>query len=152
MKTAARVSDEDIAKEVLRIQEAEGVCTAEAFVDAARNEGSPLHALFDWDDAVEAEMWRRHKARTIIGRVKVTLNETRTPAYVSVTLSQGGSQKRGYVPVEQAMSDEDLRSQVFRDARAGLQGWRNRLSAFSEAESAVAALDSAIGFLRAGGE
>ena len=142
-----RPSDDDIAKEVLRIQERDGVCTAEAFVDEARDESSPLHALFDWDDRAEAELWRQHKARSIIGRVKVVINGTRTPAHVSVTVTTDQTRKRGYVPIERAMSDDDLRGQVFRDARAGLKGWRNRLTAFSEAESAVAALDSAIEFL-----
>lgn len=140
-------SDDDIAKEVLRIQERDGVCTAEAFVDEARDEGSPLHSLFDWDDQAEAELWRQHKARSIIGRVRVTINGTRTPAHVSVTITTDQTRKRGYVPVERAMSDDDLRAQVFRDARAGLNGWRNRLGAFSEAQEAVAALDTAIEFL-----
>lgn len=150
MTTVSEPSDEDIAKEVLRIQQRDGVCTPQAFVDQARDETSPLHVLFDWDDQTEAEMWRRHKARTIIGRVKVTLKNgaVRTPAHVSVTIVHSGERKRGYVPIEVAMSDDELRDQVFRDARAGLTGWRNRLAAFSQAESAVAALDSAVEFLK----
>jgi len=142
-----RPSDDDIAKEVMRLQERDGVCTAEAFVEEARDEASPLHTLFDWDDQAEAELWRQHKARSIIGRVKVTINGTRTPAHVSVTVTTDQTRKRGYVPLEVAMSNEDMRAQVFRDARAGLKGWRNRLMAFSEAQDAVAALDSAIEFL-----
>ena len=142
-----RPSEEDIGKEVLRIQERDGVCTAEAFVDEARDEASPLHSLFDWDDQAEAELWRQHKARSIIGRVRVTMNGSRTPAHVSVTITTGGTSRRGYVPLEVAMADDDLRAQVFRDARAGLKGWKNRLKAFSEAQEAVAALDAAIEFL-----
>jgi hypothetical protein len=90
-----RPSDDDIAKEVLRLQERDGVCTAEAFVEEARDETSPLHSLFDWDDQAEAELWRQHKARQIIGKVKVTINGTRTPAHVSVTVTTDQARRRG---------------------------------------------------------
>lgn len=141
------VSNEDIAKEVLRIQERDGVCSPAAFVDAAQDPDSPLHSLFEWDDTSEARHWREHRARQIIGRVKIEVNGTRTPAHVSVTVTRGDGQRTGYVPVEVAMSDEELRAQVFRQAAAGLDGWRRRLSAFREAEHAVALIASAISML-----
>ena len=140
----AHVADEDIEKAVLIIQERDGVCTPAAFVEAARDETSPLHALFDWDDEREAQQWREHRARQIIGRVRVVLNGTRTPAHVSVTVTTSGGARRGYVAVESAMSDRDLRSQVFAQAAAGLNGWRTRLSAFNEAADAILLIGEAI--------
>lgn len=80
------VSNEDIAKEVLRIQERDGVCSPAAFVDAAEDPASPLHSLFEWDDTSEARHWREHRARQIIGRVKIEVNGTRTPAHVFASL------------------------------------------------------------------
>lgn len=141
------IDQDDVAKEVLRLQERDGVCTPAAFVEAARCEDSPLHSLFDWDDAAEAQLWREHRARQIIGRIRVDLNGTRTPAYVSVVVTKGERQQ-GYVPVEVAMDDDDLRRQVFAQARAGLKGWRSRLGAFHQAADALSHIDRAIESLR----
>jgi hypothetical protein len=136
-----------VAKEVLRIQERDGVCTPAAFVEEAQDETSPLHDLFEWDDTVEAQKWREHKARTIIGRVRIVVNGTRTPAHVAVTITQGERTRSGYVPVEVAMSRDDLREQVFAQAIAGLAGWRRRLAAFQEAADAVSLIGEAIDLL-----
>lgn len=141
------VKNDDIAKEVLRIQERDGVCTPAAFVDAAEDPASPLHSLFEWDDTSEAQQWREHRARQIIGRVRIEVNGTRTPAHVSVTVVTGGDERHGYVPVEVAMSDADLRSQVFRQAASGLAGWKRRLAAFQEAADVVQMLGDAIDLL-----
>jgi hypothetical protein len=144
-----RISDEDIAKEVVRIQERDGVCSTAAFVDAARDPHSPLHHLFDWDTNANSERWLRHQARTIIGRLRIVKDSPSTPVFVHTNIIRDGERREGYVPTEVAMTDTELREQVFREARAGLSGWRNRLAAFEEADAAAAveALDVAIGLI-----
>ena len=52
----------EIAQELERIARSapDGVLTPSAVVESARDEGSPLHDKFEWDDGVAAEAWRRY--------------------------------------------------------------------------------------------
>jgi hypothetical protein len=144
------VRESEIAKAVLFLQERDGLCTPAAFVEYSRDEDSPLHSLFPWDDEVAAELYRIHKARHIIGRVKIQLSsDISTPAHVHVTIKRGdGTIQNGYAPIEVAMSNEDMRRQIFAEARAGLNGWRKRLAAFNQAVGAVNLIAEAIEQLR----
>lgn len=60
--------------------------TPKMVVDDARNPESPLHDLFDWDDAVAAERWRITQARVVLRRVSLVIVvqdlEVRTPMFV----------------------------------------------------------------------
>jgi len=55
-------------------------------IEAARDENSPLHSCFEWDDSAAAAQWRMEQARELIRRVRieVTVEETtiRTVQYV----------------------------------------------------------------------
>lgn len=113
----------------------------------------------DWDEyfegrvddrlhPIEVELWyRRSPAARDKSQREVAALVEQAGGRVSVTVTRGDGQRTGYVPVEVAMSDEELRAQVFRQAAAGLDGWRRRLSAFREAEHAVALIASAISML-----
>ncbi|MCV7076714.1 hypothetical protein [Mycobacterium szulgai] len=142
---AKTTSDTEVTKVVLRVQERDGVCTPAAFVAEAADPASPIHDLFDWDDTSAAHRWREYQARVIIGQVRIEVNGSRAPAHVHVTVTRGdGQRKQGYVPLETALGDDELRAQVFAEARAGLGGWRNRLAAFNQAAQAVTAIDQAM--------
>jgi hypothetical protein len=54
-----------------------------------------------------AELYRIHKARHIIGRVKIRLNDISTPSYVHIKRGDGTSQN-GYAPIEVAMSNYEV--------------------------------------------
>jgi hypothetical protein len=47
----------------------------------------------------------------------------------------------GYVSTLTALSDEELRQQVIRDALRGLQGWRARYGQLEELRGIIAAID-----------
>ncbi len=40
------------------IEKRDGTLTKAAIVDAARSEDSPMHGMFEWDDAVAGELYR----------------------------------------------------------------------------------------------
>src|SRR5210317_675994 len=67
LKKKARAEIEKMAKR------RRGKITPQQVLEAARNESSPLHSFFDWDDDVAAESWRLHQARTLIKSVKVEI-------------------------------------------------------------------------------
>lgn len=150
MTAAPEVDDStvtEIEKVVLTLHHRHGVCTAEDFVEAVADEDHPLHDHFEWDDTAAAHSWRKHQARLLIRRVNIELAEGRAPRFVHVTITRDGGRKDGYVPLDSAMSDEEMHSQVLREAQAGLTGWRRRLTGIKGADAARAKLDEAIGLL-----
>ncbi len=140
----------EIAEALRRIgkDDPDGLVRPEAVVEAARDEASPLHPYFEWDDTEAAHQYRLVQARKLIVRVGVTRVE-QPPKYVNVVITRpDGSARRGYVPTERAVVDPDLFAQVCADARRGIAAYRARLSAFTEARKAVGALDAALNELR----
>src|SRR4051812_1463795 len=61
-------------------------------VDAARDDESPIHDYFEWDDVVAAEEHRRQQAREMVRSIEIrvigasgTVHETRGYENVAVT-------------------------------------------------------------------
>jgi hypothetical protein len=103
-----------------------GRITPEDAIDDARDEDSPLHSAFTWDDSEAAHKQRLHEARTLIRSVRIStvVNQTvmRTIAYVRDPSKAGD--EAGYVATSVLRTDEDL-------ARAAL------VEEFSRAASAL---------------
>lgn len=63
-----------------------GILTPDDVVMDARDESSPLHAFFTWDDTEAAHQFRLDQARTLIRNVKVevttTTNRVAAPYYI----------------------------------------------------------------------
>jgi hypothetical protein len=76
-----------------------GVLRPRDVVDTARNEKNPLHDMFEWDDSVAAEAFRRHQARQIIVKVTYAPQKDAEPIQVYVSVStdrdeDGGGYRR----------------------------------------------------------
>lgn len=90
-------------------------------VEAARDEDSPLHGYFTWDDSEAANQYRLEEARRLLRVFVVTeLREVGdTRAYVSLTTdrrAEGG----GYRILADVMDSEELSAQMLADAMADL--------------------------------
>lgn len=109
----------------------DGICTAEALVDAARDANSPIHGEFEWDDTVAGEEWRREQARRLLRRIVIHRPEQRD-RYVPVTVTRPGVRRTGYMPASEAFSNPELRSQVLAEAMAGVRGWIKRYRSLQE--------------------
>lgn len=116
--------------------------TAQTFLDASRDEDSPTHDLFEWDDAVAAEKYRLNIAGCVIRAIEVTRvpvdepatkevtveateqnDQTYSRAYVNVNKSQG-FQPANFVPVVRAMSNSEMRAQVLQNALDELEAYK----------------------------
>lgn len=87
-----------------------GRLIAQAVVDDAKDESSPLHAHFTWDtDKAAAERWL-DQARTLIRSVEITFRtETtvvRAPYFVRDP--EAGPKEQGYIAVKALRTDVDL--------------------------------------------
>lgn len=127
--------------------ENEGLITVDAVLDAARDEDSPLHRHFEWDDSKAAENHRRWQARTLIARCRITLEsrpDTLVRAFVSLPSDRVA--KRGYRMMVDVMQDQDQRAELMQDMRARLAYWTQQ-SAMLDApvRKALENLSTAVG-------
>ena len=107
----------------------------EELVESARDEDSPVHDLFDWDDSEAGEKWRVHQARNHINRLRVKIRRIATPtkAMHAVQITRrDATQTRGYAPATTVASVEDLRRQTIDRAWLEIIRWRQRYSDYRE--------------------
>jgi hypothetical protein len=103
--------------------ETEGRLTASNVVETARDETSPLHSHFEWDDSAAAEEHRKEQARRLIRSVKIRVETNqqiaiRAPAYVSPP------QTDTYVAIGKVRHDPDM-------------AWRTVVAEIARAEAAL---------------
>lgn len=119
-----------------------GLIEPEMVVDAARDERSPLHPHFEWDDHAAAEEHRKGQARELVRSLTVDISRSnieQKSVRAFVNVESGG--ERGYVSTFTAMSSEDLRRQVLADAFGELEAWRARHAELSELARIFSAID-----------
>jgi hypothetical protein len=125
-----------------------GVLEPEHIVEAAKEESSPMHPHFTWDDAEAAEQFRQGQARELVRSLTIDIShsklETR-PVRAFVNVETGG--ERGYVSTKTAMSSHELRKQVIERAFAELEAWRARHAELSELARIFAVIDETRGLL-----
>lgn len=126
-----------------------GVLEPGHIVEAARDESSPMHPHFIWDDAEAAERYREDQARDLIRSLTVDISRSNVeppkPIRAFVNVETGG--ERGYVSTATAMSSEDLRKQVIARAFGELEAWRARYAELTELGRIFSAIDETQGLL-----
>lgn len=126
-----------------------GVLEPGHIVEAARDESSPMHPHFQWDDAAAAELYREDQARELVRSLTVDVSRSNLeskPVRAFVNVETGG--ERGYVPTMTAMSSQELRKQVLERAFAELEAWRQRHAELSELARIFSAIDETRPLLR----
>lgn len=115
-----------VRERIVALQDENGRVTPAMVVDDARDVNSPLHRLFDWDDASAAEKQRLHTARQIIVSVKVVVTTEHVSFKAPLMLRDPASPPReqGYVSLVALQKDAVA-------ARAAM------LTEFHRAESAL---------------
>jgi hypothetical protein len=83
---------------------------ARYMVDDARKPSSPLHDLFEWDDAVAADQQRISRARTLLRTYKIDIRTDHkvitSVAYVRNPIA--AHRQQGYVHINKLRSDREL--------------------------------------------
>lgn len=133
---------ERIKRELQRLVDQHGgICTPEQVVEAARDEESPLHDQFDWDDSEAGHKWRVHQARNLL-RLQVEIvkgsNET-VRAFVSLTTDRKIS--GGYRTLSDVREDEAMFQQMLDDAMAELRVFRRKYAALKALQPLFETID-----------
>jgi hypothetical protein len=148
------IKTESIRAALLALYEAhEGMLSARAVVEAARDDSSPLHGEFEWDDDEAAEQYRLAQAGMLIRRVKLTIIKTH-PKTKKVTAEitrqfqanpspQAGSRERGFDTIEEMLGDSNKRAALLAMVLKEMQSYRRRYAQLSELADVWAAIDFA---------
>ena len=112
-----------------------------AVVEAARDETSPLHDCFTWDNSKAAHQFRLIEARKLI-QVHVTILAGSTETVQAwVSLHDDRQSGGGYRPIGVVMSRKTMRDSLLRDALADLETWRRKYSTLKKLAGIFAAHD-----------
>lgn len=122
-----------------RLRSKRGKFEARDIVRAARPKSSPIHRLFDWNDAKAAEKWREIQARDYVRHLVVVVEHNGREDTMPVAVSFGAG--KGYVATEQAMSSTTLRAVLLKQALAEAEAWRDRYRHLAELSSVFEALE-----------
>lgn len=119
--------DHDAIRAEIERLKSDGVIRPVDVVEAAREESSPLHDWFQWDDSEAAHQYRLIQARNML-RVYVKVADSDNEpvqAFVSLTTDRvkaGG----GYRAMVDVLSDETMSAQLLQDALTQLNNMRQK--------------------------
>jgi len=120
-----------------------GRLESEMVVAAASDEGSPLHAAFEWDDRIAAGAYRIEQAKYLIRSIEVVMETPGDAKPVRAFVSVVRDEDRSYTSVSHALADPDLRQQVLLNALRELEAWRHRYAELVELANVFAIIDEA---------
>jgi len=126
--------------ESLLAKSADGKLHARDVVDTARDEDSPLHDFFDWNDSTAAESYRIWQARVMICRIRITKDPASAdprPVRVFINLMPDRHEGGGYRLLDSVLSDEEQRNALIRTAIMEISAWRARYAELTELATPV---------------
>lgn len=140
VKIDAQAAGEEM--EAIRVRN-NGRLDTGAVVEAAKDDASPLHDHFEWDDQLAAGAWRNEQAGHLIRCITVTLDKQNgESAPIRAFVSVKRDEDRSYTSVQHAMTDAELRAQVVQAAWAELQAWRQRHAELIEFSKVFAVIET----------
>ena len=137
-----------VGAEVEKIEKQKGEVTAKDLVNAARKEDSPLHKLFEWNEAVAAENFRIHQASVILCTLSIVQTDTPEPtvvrAYMNVADDADNPTRRTgtFINTHDAFMDKEKRDLILRVAIRELQELKRKYSVLSELAEVFRAIDN----------
>lgn len=121
--------------------------TASEIVEMASDPAKESHALFEWNDSIAANEWRKEQARLVMRNLKVEfVNEldgmeekkTSTP----VRLFYGNPvEKEGFAAITTIMENKDMYAQLLERAKMEIKSYRKKYAMLKELEPLFNVID-----------
>lgn len=142
------------------VEENNGEINSIVIVDDAKNDTSPLHDYFEWDEKRAAHKFRLEQARHLLKSINVVVksesgNETEIRAFHNVIVEDESEfaldgerleykegHHRTYVQLDRIMSEDDLRQQIIKQAVDYLKSWKKKYEQYKELAPIVKAIDT----------
>ena len=133
-----------IRSELARIaRESGGILLPKKVVDAARDEKSPLHSRFEWNNGRAAEKYRLWQARVLISVTVNIVEQTGESEQVWVSLKPDQKEAGGYRSLISVLSDKDMRAQLLQDAMQDMEIFEQKYKHLQELSEVFAAVGRA---------
>ena len=120
-----------VLRELQSIEEKNGLITPHLVVEEAKDEESPLHSHFEWDDITAGDAHRLWQARALIKNVTLKIDKKRHQAFFNVQVNQEENTK-GYVSRVKVLDSDDYKQQILRDALRRIQYWQDQYQEVKE--------------------
>ena len=136
-----KVSAQEAGEELERISKTQPL-TPETVVDESRPIGAPLHDVFEWDDSVAGELYRKRQAGDLIRNVvTVTVaKETKEPVHVRAFIHT----KDDYKPLSVVIKSHDYREGMLKKALEELRAFQRKYASLSELSELFENISTAI--------
>jgi hypothetical protein len=143
-RSIKNVNPQDAGEELECIRAEKGVLVADDVVERAKDEASPLHHAFEWDNEAAGHQHRLNQARRLITSIRVLNSPASKPivAFVSVKTPDRG---RSYMPTAETMSDDDLKHRVLNEIRESIESLERRYAHFQEIQLLLQNLKKQVG-------
>ena len=139
----------EIGNDLLSIKEANGgMLYACDVVNSARDESSPLHPFFEWDDSLAAEQHRLGQARKLITSVVVVKEQsTGKVEIVTLVFVHLRADKNGYRESDEVFASVELTQSYVLQLRIDWQSFKKKHDSVLSDLSAFQQLDGEIDHL-----
>lgn len=131
--------DPNVAGRVCAELAEQGRLTPEELVNASRDESSPLHSMFEWDDSVAAEKYREVQARKIIRSIEVVLADRPIPQRAFQTV-----EPKVYQTIERVMDSKQMREILLKNAMRELEAFERKYARLTELAQVFEAIDRTV--------
>lgn len=140
-----KVKAQVVGEEIEKIKAKEGAISSEIIVKNAKSANSPLHPLFEWNDTVAADKFRKYQANQIL-HCLVIVEEDKEPtrAFVNIESGTKPGQKGLFLNIQDALTNENTREVVLRNAYAELIAFKQKYAKLSELAKVIIAIDEVI--------
>lgn len=162
------VKAEVVGEVFSELEKRDGEVTSKSFLDASRDEDSPTHALFLWNDTEAAERYRLSQSHRVISQLQIEIiveesddsvkelevqieevpedNIRMAPAFVNVNpVGRFGANKNttgSYVNLNTAMSNEDMRKVILENVLNELSVYQRKYFMYKELSEIFEAINS----------
>lgn len=118
-----------------------GKLTSAIVVQDAARQNSPLHELFDWDDASAANKYRTTRVNAVLGTLMTSYRGSDVRAFLGF-----GKRTEGIVfkPLERVLKSQKLREEQIQRELRRLDRWKARTAFLPELKEARRAVELAL--------
>lgn len=110
-------------------------------VEKAKDENSEMHSIFEWDDSVAGEEYRKIQAGKMVRNLVIVRNdETEEKTNVRYIVSTG-KRDGTYTPTRLVIRNQDAYEELLKRALAELRAFKEKYSTLSELEEILALID-----------
>ena len=127
------VPADTVGREFERIEKEHGKVTSELLLKDAEPEDSPLHELFEWDDAVAGHKYRLTQATNVIINLAIEVEKEQKPKKIRAYYNVSDSERKGrFINAETAFANPDTKEIILKRAYREMQSFMQKYENLTE--------------------